>query len=248
MAPLDSAPNAEPRPHASDSAAPTAAFDLNGAEVALDHAGALWWPAERTLVVSDLHLEKGSAYAARGVPLPPYDTRATLQALEAVIAAHRPRTVISLGDSFHDAACEARMDGADLERLVAVVASVADWIWIEGNHDPAPPDHVGGTVMADVTMGPLIFRHEPTPGQADGEVAGHLHPCARVVRRGRSVRRRCFATDGARLVMPAFGAFTGGLNVLNDAFAPLFQASPPIAHMLGKDRVWPVQARRLFPD
>jgi len=224
----------------------SATLDIAGVALTPDLSGALWWSAERTLVVSDLHLEKGSAYAARGQVLPPYDTRATLAELESVIAARRPARVIALGDSFHDATTDARMAADDRAALAALVAAVDDWIWIEGNHDPQPPEHLGGVVRAELTLGPLTFRHEPTG--AAGEVAGHLHPCAKVARRGRTVRRRCFATDGARLVMPAFGAFTGGLNVCDPAFDAAFPDAPPSAFMLGRDQVWPVAARRLLPD
>jgi len=221
-------------------------LDIAGAALQPELSGALWWPDERTLIVSDLHLEKGSAYAARGQVLPPYDTRATLAALKEVIVARRPARVIALGDSFHDAATDARMASDDRAALAALVVGVDEWVWIEGNHDPQPPEHLGGVVRAELSLGPLTFRHEPTG--AAGEVAGHLHPCAKVARLGRTVRRRCFATDGARLVAPAFGAFTGGLNVCDPAFDAAFPDAPPSAFMLGRDRVWPVAARRLLPD
>ncbi len=176
--------------------------------------GGLWWPGQRLLVVSDLHLEKGSSYAARGQMLPPYDTGATLAVVERLVAQLMPQTIISLGDSFHDRAAELRLPEPYAERIRALTAA-HDWIWVEGNHDPDPPAHLGGRAEKTVRLGPLVFRHEPE-GEA-GEVAGHLHPVAKVKGRGRNVRRRCFASDGARLVMPAMGAFTGGLNVLDDA-------------------------------
>jgi hypothetical protein len=223
-----------------------AAIALADAALTLDVSGALWWAAHRTLVVSDLHLEKGSAYAARGQALPPYDTRATLMRLKRLLARQRPSRVVALGDSFHDAETDARMGAEDRASLAGLVAQVESWVWIAGNHDPAPPAHLGGTVAAELRLGDLVFRHEPT-GE-EGEVAGHLHPCARVAGRGRALRRRCFATDGACLVAPAFGAFAGGLNVLDDAFAAVFGDAPQTVHVLGRDRVWPVGADRLLPD
>lgn len=207
--------------------------------------GALFWPDESLLIVSDLHFEKGSAFAERGVMLPPYDTRATLKKLASVIDRLKPARIISLGDAFHDRRAEARMDEADaaaLERLVAAV----EWIWVLGNHDPAPPKRFGGEVAIAKRIGPLIFRHEPTEDDAPGEIAGHLHPCARVITESRIQRRRCFATDGARLVMPAFGAYTGGLNLLDIAFAKIF--AEPSAWVIGRRLVYPIANRLLVED
>jgi DNA ligase-associated metallophosphoesterase len=206
--------------------------------------GALWWAAERVLVVSDLHFEKGSAYAARGQMLPPYDTSATLSLVERLCAVLKPKTVISLGDSFHDRAAELRLPEPYARRIQALTAA-HDWVWVEGNHDPDPPAHLGGRASKVLRIGSLVFRHEPT-GEA-GEVAGHLHPAAKIIGRGRSVRRRCFASDGARLVMPAMGAFTGGLNVLDDAFAPIFPEGA-MAFALGQERVFMVAAKSLVAD
>jgi hypothetical protein len=208
--------------------------------------GALWWAAERTLVVADLHLEKGSAFAARGQMLPPYDTVATLARLEALISRVKPERVIALGDSFHDGHAVGRMNECDRDRL-AGLTSAAEWIWIAGNHDPEPPKHVGGWATSELSIGPLTFRHEPRPGAAPGEIAGHLHPAARIVGRGRSIRRRCFATDAKRLVMPAFGALAGGLNVLDEAFRPLFDGRAFHAFMIG-EAVHAVAARRLVGE
>lgn len=206
--------------------------------------GGLWWAAERVLVVSDLHLEKGSAFAARGQMLPPYDTGATLNLVERLCASLQPRTVISLGDSFHDRAAELRLPPPYAARIQALTGA-HDWIWVEGNHDPDPPAHLGGRAAKVLRIGSLVFRHEPT-GEL-GEIAGHLHPAAKVKGRSRMVRRRCFASDGARLVMPAMGTFTGGLNVLDAAFAPLFPEGL-MAFALGGERVFAVSARSLVPD
>ena len=208
-----------------------------------DVAGALFWKEQRLLIVSDLHLEKGSSYARRGVLLPPYDTLATLSRLTAVIARHDPRMVIALGDSFHDRDAHERLSTSNREMLAAMQVR-RDWIWISGNHDPALPPDLGGTVANEVAIGPIVFRHEPTG--AVGEIAGHLHPKARVATRGRSMERRCFASDGERAVMPAFGAYTGGLSIRDAAFAKIFGTPGFMAHVLGDNRVHSIAASRCY--
>ncbi|OCK61611.1 ligase-associated DNA damage response endonuclease PdeM [Bradyrhizobium sp. LMTR 3] len=208
-----------------------------------DLFGALFWQEQRLLVVSDLHLEKGSSFAARGVLLPPYDTVATLSRLAAVIARHDPRMVIALGDSFHDRNAHQRLSAPDRDALSAMQAR-RDWIWISGNHDPALPGDLGGTVANEVAIGPIVFRHEPTG--AAGEIAGHLHPKARVATRGRSMERRCFASDGERAVMPAFGAYTGGLSIRDPAFAKIFPTTALMAHVLGDNRLHAIAASRCY--
>ncbi len=213
-----------------------------------DPAGAIYWPDERLLlVVADLHLEKGSAFAARGVLLPPYDTATTLAGLARLIERYAPRLVIALGDSFHDFGGPSRMAAADRAALAALQRG-RDWLWIAGNHDPDPADGVGGDFADALALGPLTFRHEPTLDACAGEIAGHLHPLARVARRGRAVSRRCFATDGGRLVMPAFGAYAGGLNVRDRAITALFGSLAFTAHMLGARRLFAVAAERCLPD
>jgi len=220
---------------------------LAGARLRALTCGGLWWADQRILVVSDLHLEKGSSYAARGQMLPPYDTRTTLARMERLIDILAPRRVISLGDSFHDRGARPRMAADDVAR-VRRMTGACDWVWIEGNHDPAPPRDLGGDVACELNVGPLTFRHIPNPGPAPGEVAGHLHPCARVVGRdGRSVRTRCFVMGGERLVMPACGALAGGLNVLDPAFAPLFPHGF-LAGVMGRDGVYLAGPESLAPD
>jgi len=208
-----------------------------------DISGALFWKEQRLLIVSDLHLEKGSSYAMRGVLLPPYDTLATLSRLTAVIARHDPRMVIALGDSFHDRDAHERLSTSNREMLAAMQVR-RDWIWISGNHDPALPPDLGGTVANEVAIGSIVFRHEPTG--AVGEIAGHLHPKARVATRGRSMERRCFASDGERAVMPAFGAYTGGLSIRDVAFSKIFGAPGFMAHVLGDNRVHAIAASRCY--
>ncbi|MEM9939165.1 MAG: ligase-associated DNA damage response endonuclease PdeM [Pseudomonadota bacterium] len=207
--------------------------------------GALWWAEHGVLIVSDLHLEKGSSFAVRGQMLPPYDTSATLTIVEALMAELAPRMVISLGDSFHDGKAETRMSEACTARVRALTAST-DWVWVEGNHDPDPPAHLGGRAAKVLQMGELVFRHEPTGDT--GEIAGHLHPCARIAGKHRALRRRCFVTDGCSLVMPALGAFTGGLNVLDEAFDSVFSGSERMVFAMGKEDVFPVRRQRLRED
>jgi uncharacterized protein len=218
-----------------------------GITLVADPAGALYWPEEALLVVADLHLEKGSAFAARGVLLPPYDTAATLARLARLVERYAPRLVIALGDSFHDGGGPARMSDASLGSLRALQRG-RDWVWIAGNHDPDPAGGIGGRFADVLALGGLTFRHEPSQASCDGEIAGHLHPLARVAKRGRAVSRRCFAADGLRLVMPAFGAYAGGLNVRDRAIASLFGALSFTAHMLGDRRLYAVAAARCLPD
>jgi uncharacterized protein len=212
--------------------------DVNGENLLLDAAGALWWEAERTLVFADLHFEKGSSFARKGAMLPPYDTRATLARVAQCVARYAPSRVIALGDSFHDRDAADRLDESDRAHLARMGADY-EWIWIAGNHDPAPPAWLGGRVTEEFAIGGLVFRHEPLAMPVPGEIAGHLHPCATVTRRGRSLRRRCFVSDGARLLMPAFGAYAGGLDVRDAAVASLFSARF-LTYLLGARRVYAV--------
>jgi uncharacterized protein len=218
-----------------------ASLDVAGVTMSAALSGALFWEEQRLLVVSDLHLEKGSSFAARGVLLPPYDTVATLSRLASVVARHDPRTVIALGDSFHDRTAHERLSAPDREAIAALQAR-RDWIWISGNHDPALPSDLGGIVASEVAIGPIAFRHEPTG--AIGEIAGHLHPKARVATRARWLERRCFASDGERVVMPAFGAYTGGLSIRDDAFSRIFPSTAFMAHVLGDARLYAIAASR----
>lgn len=220
---------------------------LAGVGLIADPAGALYWPDEKLLVVADLHLEKGSAFAARGVLLPPYDTAATLARIARLLERCSAQRVIALGDSFHDGDGPARMADVDRVALKALQRG-RDWIWIAGNHDPDPAENIGGCFADLLAVGPLTFRHEPSPDFRAGEVAGHLHPVARVAKRGRAMSRRCFVSDGRRLVMPAFGAYAGGLNVRDRAIARLFGALDFTAHMLGERRLYAFAAALCMPD
>ncbi|MBV9065279.1 MAG: ligase-associated DNA damage response endonuclease PdeM [Methylobacteriaceae bacterium] len=227
------------------SPADAAAGDVVIAGVALkiDPLGALIHEAERMLIVADLHLEKGSSYAKRGVMLPPYDTGTTLARLAVLIARWSPRRVVALGDSFHDNSGPERMAAIDHASLSALQAG-RDWIWIAGNHDPNIPADAGGERLPALEIGPLHLRHEPRLGAQSGEIAGHLHPIARIAGR----RRRCLITDGSRAIMPPFGAYAGGLNIHDAVFEPLFSRGRKRAHVLAETQVFEVCATRCHPE
>jgi len=208
---------------------------VNGVQMLLDIAGALVWPARGTVVVADLHLEKGTGFAKHGTLLPPYDSRTTLKRLKGVLNRHRPERVIALGDSFHDGDAASRLphdDAATLSRLTGEL----EWIWIAGNHDPQPPEEFGGTVTDEFTDGAVIFRHEAQAGPVFGEISGHFHPKAAVTVRGRSISAPCFVGDGRRLILPSFGSYTGGLDVHDPAIADLFERRF-VVHMLGRNSI-----------
>ncbi|MDJ1157984.1 ligase-associated DNA damage response endonuclease PdeM [Chelatococcus sp. SYSU_G07232] len=224
--------------------APTV-LTLGGAAFIADPAGALFREADRLLVVADLHLEKGSSYARRGVLLPPYDTRTTLQRLARLVARYAPHAVLALGDSFHDGDAHGRLD-VDDRAAIADLQRGRDWVWVTGNHDPAVPPGAGGTVAETLVLGGVTFRHEPGGTEAP-EVAAHLHPVAKVRLRGRAVRRRCFVASERRCVLPALGAYAGGLNVRHGAFQPLFPDGLT-AHLLGEERLYSIAGPLLVPD
>jgi uncharacterized protein len=210
-------------------------------------SGALYWPSERALIVSDLHLEKGSHFASRGQMLPPYDTRETLRKLADAIDYFNPNTVIALGDSLHDANAADRIDEVDLQTL-HIMQEDREWIWITGNHDPEIAKVLGGHTLPSLTVEGITLRHEPRAGAVTHEIAGHFHPAGRLVMHGTALRRPCFVGNGLRLVLPAFGAYTGGLNILNEAFEPLFGNDGMAVWMLGQDGIYPVATRLLRDD
>jgi uncharacterized protein len=263
---LETTPNVIPQ-NAEDT------ITIVGLTLVADRAGVLFWPTEGVLAVADLHLEKGSSLASRGVLLPPYDTAATLARLSRLISFYSPRIVVAVGDSFHDRNGPERLSARDRAAL-KVMQRGRDWVWIAGNHDPDPAEGIGGSFTSSFTLGPLTFRHDPTARfrtewtlalgyedalsaptsltcaevAADGEISGHLHPVARISQRGRSITRRCFVADGRRLVMPAFGAFTGGLNVRDPAFVNLFGNLDFTAHLLGERRLYTLAAARCLAN
>lgn len=218
-------------------------LDLNGEPVVARVSGALWLPGELTLAAGDLHLEKGSAFGARGQLLPPYDTDATLDRLVAEVKALSPARLVLMGDSFHDGGAIERLSDVALDRIRDLAERV-EVVWLSGNHDPALPADLPGRGVDNLAAGRLVLTHEPSAGPVAGEVAGHLHPVATVSGYGARVRRRCFLTDGRRMILPAFGAYAGGLNVTDAAFRPLFE-TPATALVTGDGRIHALGLDRL---
>lgn len=173
--------------------------------------GALFWPARRALLVADLHFEKASWFASFGQMLPPYDSIATLTDLRAIVEAVDPAEIWCLGDSFHDSAGSGRLPPRAQAMLQALTARTR-WTWVTGNHDPAPADHHGGAVVDEALVDGMVLRHEADPAEPRPELSGHFHPKLRVQVRGRHVSRRCFVASATKIVLPAFGALTGGLD------------------------------------
>ncbi len=224
---------------------PASSFELGGEELLADVSGALWWDKHRALIVSDLHFEKGSSFARRGIFLPPYDTRATLQRLAQVVLRYQPSLVIALGDSFHDGEGPSRLSQEDQAQIMRLQEG-RDWIWIAGNHDTAFSKDLGGEMRQAFQLGALHLVHEPTL-EGCAEIAGHLHPVARVTSPMGSSRRRCFATTQSRCIMPAFGALAGGLNICDIAYQGLLNETATL-HVLGRNRVYAVPVSRCLPD
>ena len=199
--------------------------------------GALWWPDQGLLVVSDLHLGKSERLARRGgSALPPYEVQDTLARLEADLSKTRAKTVICLGDSFHDVEGSSRLIPSARAILQECQRS-REWVWIAGNHDPEAPA-LSGMVADELAVGGITFRHEPEPQISSAEICGHLHPAARVNLGVRRVRRRCFVADRQRLMLPSFGTYTGGLSIANPAFQGLFEKAQQWVWLLGQDRVY----------
>jgi DNA ligase-associated metallophosphoesterase len=218
---------------------------VHGVTAVCDPLGGLYLPETGMLVVSDLHLEKGAAFARRGMMLPPYDTLATLNILSAVVARYDPKVVVSLGDNFHDRKGSKHLPD-EMRTMIKNMARGRDWIWINGNHDPDGTTDLPGTCADELVYGGLVFRHEPSLISGKGEIAGHLHPSATVRRRERTVRRACFACDGQRLMMPAFGVLAGGLDLNHKAMQGIFDRQTLVAHLLGRDRIYSVRYNNLL--
>lgn len=201
----------------------------------LDPHGAVFWPAKRVLIVADLHFEKSTAAAARGSLLPPYDTRATLEKLHRLAAKYHPTTLVFLGDSFHDPAGHSRLSLGDRGVLMTMALKI-HFIWITGNHDPALAG-LPGDVVPQWQEGIFRFRHQ-AERHVDGiEISGHFHPKASVLTKIRRIARPCFASDENRLILPAFGVYTGGLDVRDPAIARLFPHGLGV-FLLGQERLF----------
>ncbi|MFN3824755.1 MAG: ligase-associated DNA damage response endonuclease PdeM [Pseudorhodobacter sp.] len=206
------------------------AFRLSGETLVACGSGALWWPERRVLTVSDLHLGRSGRFARRGgALLPPYETDATLERLETEIARLDPAMVICLGDSFDDDAAAGELAEAHRNWLLRMMAG-RDWLWIAGNHDPAP-EGLAGSLRVEMRIGGLVFRHIAAPGAA-GEVSGHYHPKARLAGRVRP----CFLANAGRVILPAFGTYTGGLECRDPAFSALMQP-PAMAILTGREPI-----------
>jgi len=173
--------------------------------------GALFWPARRALLVADLHLEKASWFAKGGQMLPPYDSAATLADLSLIVATAAAEEIWCLGDSFHDReGCDRLPE--DARAALIALTSTTRWTWIVGNHDVGFADHCGGAVVEEAQVDGLILRHEAEPAETRPELSGHFHPKLRITHRGRQISRRCFVATATKLILPAFGALTGGLD------------------------------------
>ena len=186
-------------------------FSFAGETFEVTGDGALYWPAQSALLVADLHLEKASWFARLGQFLPPYDSHATLTALSAEVERAGATRLFCLGDSFHDRFGCDRLPASARELLTDLTTRL-EWTWIVGNHDPGFADHCGGRIADEVELGGIVLRHEAVRAEPRPEISGHFHPKFRVHLRGRLVSRRCFVTSATKIIMPAFGALTGGLD------------------------------------
>ena len=186
-------------------------FSFAGETFEATPSGALFWRAQRALLVADLHLEKASWFARLGQFLPPYDSHATLSALSEEVERSGATRLFCLGDSFHDRFGCDRLP-ANARELLGSLTQKLDWVWIVGNHDPGFADHCGGRIEDEVEIAGIILRHEAVPDEPRPEISGHFHPKLRLHLKGRQVSRRCFVLSATKIIMPAFGALTGGLD------------------------------------
>lgn len=214
--------------------------EFAGQRIILDASGALYLPDEDMLLVADLHLEKGSFFAARGNPVPCFDSRDTLMRLSAVVAFYSPGRVVCLGDSFHDGRAARRMSDTDAGLLRRLMETVREWIWISGNHDPDAPGGFGGRGLPDLPAGPLTLCHRPEDGAAP-LIAGHYHPKHGVSLGGRRISARCFIIGRDLLLMPAFGAYAGGLGSASAPVASLFAGQARRHALIYGDKLWMVE-------
>lgn len=210
---------------------------LAGIRFRPDLSGALFAPDHGALLVADLHLEQGAALARRGIAVPPYDTGLTLSALEAVLTDTQASLVYFLGDSFHDERGHSELDQSTVTRIGRILAG-RETIWITGNHDPSPKENLSGRHVASAQLGAITLRHIPSRRPGTPEIAGHLHPGAGIVQRGHMVRGKCFVSDERRIILPAFGAYTGGMSVRSQAFDGLFETERASVIMLAREKMY----------
>ncbi|MGH6785303.1 MAG: ligase-associated DNA damage response endonuclease PdeM [Novosphingobium sp.] len=204
-------------------------FSFAGDEFALVQGRALWWPRERALLVADLHLEKASFFARLGQMLPPYDSRETLERVAAAVGETGARRVLTLGDNFHDEGGPARLE-PHAAGMLAALTRATDWVWITGNHDHGDG---GGTFVRELEVGGLLLRHQAQPGEVRPELSGHFHPKLRLTLRGRQVVRPCAVASETKLILPAFGALTGGMNAADPAIIAAMQPARAVDAVLG---------------
>jgi uncharacterized protein len=218
---------------------------LGGLNFVPDLSGALFLPDEKLLLVADLHLEQGASLARRGLHVPPYDTTATLFMLERVLVATAAKRLVLLGDSFHDGGAHNEVLPQDATRLRAITQNI-DTIWIAGNHDPHQHSELGGVCVEELALGTITLRHIPRMLEVgEFEIAGHLHPGAAVEQRSHHIRTKCFVGDDRRIILPAFGSYTGALNVRHPAFKGLLDEKAAKAWMISKTSIHAFPFRRL---
>lgn len=219
-----------------------------GEEFVLTQGRALYWPRERALLVADLHLEKASFYARHGQMLPPYDSRETLERVALAIRETGARRVYTLGDNFHDSHGSTRLED-HAAGMLAALTRATDWVWITGNHDPAMEARSGGTIAEELELAGIVLRHQARAGETRPELSGHYHPRLQITVRERHIRRACAVVasgdgSGGRMILPAFGALTGGMNAadpaIRDAMQPAarIDAVLPLAGKLAQFPLW----------
>jgi DNA ligase-associated metallophosphoesterase len=209
---------------------------LSGISFLPHHSGALFAPDHHTLLIADLHLEQGASLARRGIHVPPFDTATTISLLEQVISETKPWRLVLLGDSFHDGRGSSELPQSQAERLLRVTSEI-ETIWISGNHDPHPPQGLGGIATHEHSLEHIFLRHQPSKRVSKPEIAGHLHPGATIVQRGVATRGKCFVADGQRIILPAFGAYTGALGLRSPAFANMFDEASAQVWMIGRSAI-----------
>ncbi|WP_182418430.1 ligase-associated DNA damage response endonuclease PdeM [Bartonella sp. HY038] len=211
-----------------------------GQDLILDASGAIYWPSEKLLIIADLHFEKGNAFARQGHLIPPLDTKITIEKLTKLFAHYQPEAILSLGDSFHDTRIF-NFIAPDIRQYLTSLSQQFHWIWISGNHDPFLPDNLNGEIVTKKKIQTLTFCHEPQKNGEKGQVSGHLHPAKRIKRYGASIRGFCFATDFSRLILPALGAYAGGLDLEHRAFNGLFDVKKLVAFLLHQGEIFPIK-------